>query len=109
MRLPLPRIAPAPPALIATHSTIYLAAVSEIRCIQNNLRGDASPLGLHAIAAVIPTVLLGLQQIPSEDNVLLLKLIFCFMVCAHITHQAKCTVPVSVLMLNWAKINDINK
>lgn len=31
------------------------------------------------------------------------------MVCAHITHQAKCTVPVSVLMLNWAKINDINK
>lgn len=39
MRLPPPRIAAAPPALIATHSTIYLAAVSEIRCIQKQSEG----------------------------------------------------------------------
>lgn len=62
-------------------------------------------VGIHAIA----TVLLGLKQIPSERQCITPENYILFMVCAHITHQAKCTVPVSVLMLNWAKINDINK
>lgn len=62
-------------------------------------------VGLHTIA----TVLLGLKQIPFERQCITPETYILFMVCAHITHQAKCTVPVSVLMLNWAKINDINK
>lgn len=32
--------------------------------------------------------------------------LFLLEVCAHQTHLAKCTVPVSVLMLTWAKTNE---
>ncbi|KAF7660890.1 hypothetical protein LDENG_00273730 [Lucifuga dentata] len=99
MRLPLPRIEQALPPLIATHS-LY---------IKNQLHSEQSKADALCRLTCHRNSVTRSQADTIERQCITPEPYILFMVCVHITHQAKCTVPVSVLMLNWAKINDINK